>query len=299
MRGRNDRGLAVLGLPWAAITCLALIWLPVRPAGAQEPAPAAPDRLRDRGEGVSTSMFGTYVRRGELLIYPFFESYHDANAEYTPSELGASSEEDFRGRYRASEFLVFLGYGITHDLAVEFEAAVISAQLDTSPLDSSALPSRIEESGVGDIEGQVRWRWRRETERRPEFFSYGEVVIPHHRDKVLIGTAGWEVAVGTGLTRGFDWGTLTARAALEIDSASSSPFDSGEYAIEYLRRLSPRWRIYAGIEGAQDELALIGEVQWHLSRRAFVKFGSGFGLTSKTTDVAPEVGLMLSFDRDR
>ena len=118
---------------------------------------------------------------------------------------------------------------------------------------------------MGDIEGQVRWRWRRETERRPEFFSYAEIVVPHHRDKVLIGTAGWEVKVGTGITRGFGWGTLTARAAIEYDSASSSEVDFGEYAIEYLRRISPAWRVYAGLEGSQDELSFIGEVQWHVT----------------------------------
>jgi hypothetical protein len=266
---------------------------------AQEPAPAPPaiDRLRDRGEGVSTSMFGTYVRRGELLVYPFFEYYRDHDFEYTPSELGGAGDVDYRGRYRASEGLIWIGYGLTEDLAFEVEAAVISASLDRAPDDPSTLPSRLEESGLGDIEGQVRWRWRRETDRRPEFFSYAELVVPHHADKPLIGTSGWEVKVGTGLTRGFGWGTLTARAAIEFDESSTSRFDTGEYAIEYLRRLSPRWRIYAGVEGAQDELSLIGEVQWHVTSRAFIRVNNGFGLTSKATDWAPEVGVVLSFGR--
>ena len=34
-------------------------------------------RQRDRGTGQPTSMFGTYVRRRELLVYPFFEYYLD------------------------------------------------------------------------------------------------------------------------------------------------------------------------------------------------------------------------------
>ena len=46
----------------------------------------------------------------------------------------------------------------------------------------------------------------RENERRPELFSYTEVVFPHHREKVLIGTPGYEVKVGTGVTRGFHFG---------------------------------------------------------------------------------------------
>ena len=41
-----------------------------------------PVYLRDRGTGVSTSMFGTYIRQGELLFYPFFEYYLDKNMEY-------------------------------------------------------------------------------------------------------------------------------------------------------------------------------------------------------------------------
>jgi hypothetical protein len=35
--------------------------------------PPRPTYLEDRGTGIPTSMFGTYVRRGELLVYPFFE----------------------------------------------------------------------------------------------------------------------------------------------------------------------------------------------------------------------------------
>ena len=56
-----------------------------------------------------------------------------------------------------------------------------------------------------------------------------EAVVPHHAEKPLIGTAGWELKLGTGVTRGFSWGTLTARAAIEYaesrrtDSALPSP----------------------------------------------------------------------------
>ncbi len=279
--------------------CLAGLWLLAGAGEARsQEAPAAPpavDRQRDRGEGVATSMFGTYVRKGELLVYPFFEHYRDKDFEYKPSEFGVPGEDDFRGRYRANEGLIWFGYGLTDDLAFEVEAAVISASLDRSPDDHSGMPVRIEESGLGDIEGQLRWRWKRETDRRPELFSYAEVVVPHHGDKPLIGTSGVELKFGTGVTRGFDWGTLTARAAIEYSAGSTSHFDTGEYAVEYLRRLSPRWRLYAGVEGTQDELSLIGEMQWHVTPRAFVRFNSGVGLTSKATDWTPEVGMVFSF----
>ena len=61
--------------------------------------------------------------------------------------------------------------------------ATISATLDKSPLDTSALPSTVKESGLGDVEAQLRWRWSKETDTRPEFFSYFETVFPLQRSK--------------------------------------------------------------------------------------------------------------------
>jgi len=262
------------------------------------PAPLPP-YLSDRGTGIPTSMFGTYIRRGELVVYPFFEYYKDDDFEYKPSELGYSGEEDYLGRYRASEGLLFVAYGLTDDLALEAETAIISASLDKSPSDPSSVPSRIEESGLGDVEAQLRWRFARETESRPEFFTYFETVFPHSKEKVLIGTPGWELKLGAGLVKGFRWGTLTVRLAADYDEASSSSFDLGEYAIEYLKRLSPRWRVYFGLEGAQDELSLIAEVQWHLTRNVFLKVNNGFGITSKAADWSPEVGLLFTLPTRR
>lgn len=48
------------------------------------------------------------------------------------------------------------------------------------------------------------------------------------------------------MTRGFSWGTLTTRAALAYTHEDGGKVDPGEYAIEYLKRLSPKWRVYAG-----------------------------------------------------
>ena len=260
------------------------------------PAPALPGYLRDRGEGVSTSQFGTYVRGGEWIVYPYYEYYRDSDFEYKPEELGyPGGDVDYRGSYRAHEGLLFLAYGLGPNLAIEVETAVISASFEKSVSDASAVPGRIEESGPGDVEGQVRWRFRREDERRPELFSYFEAVVPHAKAKVLIGTAGWELKLGAGMVKGFGFGTLTARVAVEYSEASSSHFDLGEYALEYLRRLSPGFRVYLSLEGTQDELSLIGELQWHFARRAFLRLNSGVGLTSKATDWAPEVGVVFHF----
>ena len=257
-----------------------------------------PVYLRDRGTGIPMSQFGTYVRKGELLVYPFFEYYRDKDFEYKPSEFGFGIDQDYRGKYRASEGLLFVGYGLTDWLAVEVEAAVIDATLETSLEDLSGIPERIHESGLGDVEGQLRARWNRETERRPEVFSYFEAVAPLQKDKQLIGTQEWELKLGTGLTKGFSWGTVTVRAAAEY-LQEEGKVDLGEYAVEYLKRLSPRWGVYLSVEGEQDEISLIPQIQWHLNDSVFIKVNSGIGLTSKATDWAPEIGVVFAFPSQR
>ena len=257
-------------------------------------AQAEAERLRDRGPGIATSMFGTYVERGQLLVYPFFEYYRDANAEYSPLELGHGLDSDFRGRYRASEGLIFLGYAVSDRLAVELEAAVIKARLEKSPTDPSSVPSVIEESGLGDVEGQLRWRWHQETDARPELFSYFETVFPLQKDKRLIGTQDWEFKLGTGIIRGFSWGTTTIRGAIEYDAAEGS-FAIGEFAAEYLKRVSSRLRVFVGVEGSEDEIEGITEMQWFLRPNVMLKLNNAVGVTSKATDWAPEIGVMISF----
>jgi hypothetical protein len=277
----------------APITLLAATLMMPLAAGAQD----LPPHLRDRGTGVATSMFGTYIREGELLVYPFFEYYYDSNLEYKPTEFGFPLDTDFRGKYRASEGLIFLGYGITRNLAIEMEAAVITAELEKSPSDPSAMPAKFKESGLGDVEGQLRWRFQDEAGGRPELFTYFETVLPLQRTKKLIGTSVWEFKLGMGAIRGFSWGTMTGRVAVEnTRDEGKRKFEAGEYAIEYLRRLSRTWRVFASIEGNQlDEVGLITEAQVHLSPRVYLKLGTGVGLTPNATDFAPEVGIMFSF----
>jgi hypothetical protein len=261
----------------------------VAQSGAQEPPT---ERYRDREDAVPTSIFGTYVRPGEFLVYPFFEYYRDGNFEYEPGELGSEGATEFRGRYRASEGLIFVAYGLTDRVAFELEAATIAASLEKSPLDTSSLPARIEESGLGDVETQLRWRWRKESDARPELFSYFETVFPTGGSRVLIGEPDWEFTFGTGVIRGLKWGTVTVRAAV---TNSGGSFEAGEYAFEYLRRLSKRLRVFAAIEGSEDEVELISEAQVFLHPRVVLKLNNAFGVTSKATDWAPEIGVLFSF----
>ncbi len=253
-----------------------------------------PYYLQDRGPGVASSMFGTYIDRGELFIYPFYEYYHDSDLEYDPAEFGFGLMEDFRGKYEANEVLLFAGLGVTDWLALEVEAAWISASLTKSPADTSAQPNELKESGLGDVEAQLRWRWNRESESSPEWFSYFETVFPLQKDKVLIGTQDWEFKLGVGVVKGFRWGTLTARTAVEYDRAEGK-LEFGEYAVEYLKRISRVFRVTALIEGKDDEVELIGDLQIHATQWLFIRLNAGVGLTSKATDFAPEVGFVFWF----
>ena len=79
--------------------------------------------------------------------------------------------------------------------------------------------------------------------------------------------------------------------------ASESKLELGEAAVEYLKRLSPTWRLYLGVEGKEDEIQVIPEVQWHITDSLFLKLNSGIGVTPKATDWAPEVGVVFSFPR--
>jgi hypothetical protein len=261
------------------------------PAFAQELQPF----LRDRGTGVSTSMFGTYVDRGQLLLYPFFE-YTAQNLEYKPSEMGYGVADDFRGKYREREYQLFVGYGVTERLALELEASLYTVgSLRKSSKDPSALPPNIRESGLGDVQAELRWRWRTETASRPEWFSYWETDFPFQRNrKILIGTQSWDHVLGVGATKGYRIGTFTVRTSLEYDGQDHNVSFS-EYALEYLKRLSPTWRVYAGIEGEQDEVAFVTEAQIHLGSHAYLKLNNAVGLTSMAPSWAPEVGIMLVF----
>jgi len=266
---------------------------------ASQPVESLPYFLRDRGTGVASSMFGTYIRKGDLIIYPYWEGYVDNNREYKPAELGYGVDQDFRGRYRESEYLFFVGYGLTDKLAFQTEIAAASASLTKSASDPSSLPALIEESGLTSFETQLRWRWKEETASRPELWSYLDVVYPINKDKLIIGSDGFDIEFGTAITRGYRWGTLTARASFLYESASSSHVDFGEYGVEYLKRLSPSWRVFFAVQGATDEISLVTEAQWHITDRVFIRFNQEIGLTSKANDWEPQLGVLFTIPMGR
>ena len=265
-----------------------MLFLPAN-IGAQD----LPYYLYDRGTGMPMSIPGTYVKDSELLIYPFYEYYYDSNIEYEPLDFGVPSNKEYRGKYTANEGLIFLGYGITDRLAVEFEAGIISATLTKSGNDTSALEPKFTESGVSDVEGQVRWRWNHESAGTPEFFNYFEFVFPTGEKNSLIGTSNWEFKLGAGVIKGFRFGTFTFRFAFDYNTGEKV-VEPGEFALEYLKRLSDNFRIFMMIEGAQDEFSLVPEIQWFITPSIMLNANTGFGITSKATDIATELGVMFS-----
>ena len=47
-----------------------------------------PYYLKDRGTGIPTSMFGTYINKGELMIYPFYSFWSDSESHFSNFQGG-------------------------------------------------------------------------------------------------------------------------------------------------------------------------------------------------------------------
>jgi hypothetical protein len=292
MSFRPPRATLLIGPAAGVALALAILLGDAVVARASEDLPVY---LRDRGTGVSTSLVGTYVRGGELLVYPFYEYTLNNDQEYKPAELGYGVEHDYTAKRTDHEALLFLAYGITKDIGFEFESALWTTSTQhKAAADTSAMPSSLKESGFGDTQAEVRWRWMTETPNRPELFTYFEAVFPFQKDRVLIGTQEWELVPGIGLIKGFRWGTLTGRISASYLPGDGT-FELGELDAEYLKRTSEKWRWALSVEGEQDEWAAIPEIQWHFKPNAFAKLNDGIGLTAEAPDQAPEVGIVFSF----
>ncbi|TMQ59374.1 MAG: hypothetical protein E6K76_04715 [Candidatus Eisenbacteria bacterium] len=281
-----------------------LMLCPPKPSLADEGQ--LPRFLWDREGGVPSSMSGTYIRPRQLLVFPFYEHVSDHNQEYNPAKFGFGRNEDFRGRYGSSSAQMFIAYGVTERLAVELEISYTRATLEKSSSDTTPMPSKIEESGLGDVEGQIRLRLAQESGRRPEVFGFLEITAPSQKNKLLIGNSDWDFRPGVGVVRGFSWGTMTVRTTLEYSkeqSALNEPrqLDIGETSVEYLKRLSHAWRLNLGFEGgeggAPDEWELRSGLQWRMTRVLLLKLDNSVGLSSKAPDWTPQIGLMFSIPR--
>ena len=257
---------------------------------------SVPPNLRDRGRGVRTSEFQTYIERHHVLVLPSVAHVRDHNLEYNPLDWGYGNQTDLRGTIRNRSAQLLLAYGVTEWLAVELEGSYRSARFERSSRDTTATPARIRESGVGDFAGQVRVRFAQERGRRPEIWGSVEVIPANLKRKVLIGDKLTDVKSEIGLTRGFHFGTMTLRTTVEYNHGDHH-WDLGETSLEYLRRLSPAWRILLAIEGgetgAPDEWVFVTAGQWRIANGCYLKLANAVGLMSKSTDWEPQIGILL------
>lgn len=268
--------------------------------GAPAPLAAEPaDPLADRPEGIPTSLLGTYIRPRELLVYPFFEYTRHNKFEYKPSDLGVrgpGSDDEFRGKTVEREYLLFVAYAFSESLALEVESALHSSiDFTRAGDDRRGTPDKFRESGLGDTEINLRWRYAKETARLPDTTFFLKTVFPLQKNKKLLGSREWEFEPGVVLTKGYSFGTLAARGAISYSSGDRR-FDFAEWGIDYVKRLDSKWRIALSLEGHQsDEVSVIGELQYALARNALLKLNLGIGITEKAANVAPEIGILLRF----
>ncbi|MGI9543327.1 MAG: hypothetical protein ACR2MX_08715 [Cyclobacteriaceae bacterium] len=247
--------------------------------------------LHDRGNGMATSQNGVYVEKHDFVVAPFYQYSYSKDKDYVPSEFGFNSDEEFTGKSIDYDGILYVGYGINDWLMIEGRGGIVGARQYRNKADDSGFPEMISEHAVGDVEAQVRWRYGKETEKRPEVYSYLDFVFPFDKEKTIIGTQNLEVKFGTGVIKGFSWGTISARASLQYIEGENV-VETGIYAIEYLKRINNRLRIYVGIEGEQDDIGIAGDLQVFLAPWIFTRISNSFGLTPKATDYAVSFGVV-------
>jgi hypothetical protein len=288
------RRLTELGLTIASVLAA---------AGTATAQCVPPAYQRDRGAGIATSVFGVYVDWGEWVVLPSWGRVRNDGFEYSPEELGVDGERDFLGSLTTTSGTLFVSHGLNDSVALGLQAAVTRATFVPAPEDTSALPDEIRESGLGDVQVEVVWRALRESESRPELYVFTEMLLPHDESKRFIGQNGLAVLPGLGLVRGFRWGTIAARMGIEYDSGSTSELDWGGWSLGYLRRLSDKVRVGAGLDGQVggannlDEVWLMGDLQWQVTSRVALRLHNAVGLTEKADGMAPEIGIVVARPR--
>jgi len=282
------------------LACLFATLSAAAPAYAADDTAGLPPYLRDRGDAILTSIHGTYIREKEWIFYPFYEYTRTSKFEYSPTEIGvpaaAAGDREFFGKMVEREALIFLAYGLSENLAIEFESALYSsARFTKAPDDNTGTPDTLRESGLGDTEVNLRWRYRKETATQHELLFFFKTVFPFQKSKKLLGTQHWEFEPGVVWTKGHSFGTLSYKLSAAWDSGERK-VELSEWSIDYLKRLNPKWRLFLSLEGDElDEVVAIGELQYKISKNVELKLNSGFGLTKKAPDFAPEIGLLFRF----
>jgi len=248
--------------------------------------------------GVRSSMFETYVRPHQWLMFPHFAYTTDHNIDYTPADFGYGADTSaLQGRFRSTEAQLLIAYGLTDWLALEAEGSHITATFDKSSRDTSAAPARIHESGFADWAVQARMRLARQHGRWPQVFAAFELLPPTQRGKKLIGDLHWNLKGEIGLAREYGWGAMSARTTIEYNRGDHH-WDLGETSLEYMRQVSSAGRLLFAIEGGEggalDEWVFVSAGRWRIGDGLFIKFANSFGLQGKSTDWETQLGMMVA-----
>ncbi|HEX9725295.1 MAG TPA: hypothetical protein VGC53_13535, partial [Vicinamibacteria bacterium] len=121
---------------------------------AGQDAPASQetyDFLRDRGPGIPTSLFGTYVQKGELSINPFFmprrttfQNTPLAAKKATPN-LARQVGADFKNVFTTKENMLIVGAGLSATWAVsQFDQDLASSSLNSELNEGTRLDHFLE-----------------------------------------------------------------------------------------------------------------------------------------------------------
>ena len=177
-------------------------------------------------------------------------------------------------------------------MALEFEAVLYTtADFRKAADDSSGVPPRIEESGSGAIESQFRYRWAKETASRPESSVSSRWPIRFRSESCSSASATGRVSWGSVPSRASPRGTLFPVGT--PSPARTGNLESGANIALRIPQASvgERWRVVLALEGNGEDLCpLITEGQLFITPRVYIKLNSGFGLSSKVPDYAPEIG---------
>ena len=104
-----------------------------------------------------------------------------------------------------------------------------------------------------------------------------EIVFPLQKDRKIIGTQVWEFKPLLGAVKGLSFGTVSAKFMVEF--TQEGEFDV-EYALDWQKKLSPVFELYAGIEGTIDGIEIITQLQIYITPRISIKLNNAFGIPS-------------------
>jgi hypothetical protein len=112
----------------------------------------------------------------------------------------------------------------------------------------------------------------------------------------MIGTDGFDFKLGSGLIKGFRFGTLSTNVSIQYNTTDKA-YEFGGLTIEYLKRINETFRVYAAIEGIPSATELITEIQIFPKPWMFIRLNNAIGISTDAKDIAPEIGFVFYLNK--